>query len=287
MVLTNQRLDKLAACSVDFKARGMMDDSLWTGQIDLPTTIPSAPAADDDEDDDGGAIDDRGILGEVKLSRRASPRVPRELVPLSRWLRIPALPVLISRFLYSQEHPGNVSIHEIPLDECPKYTGNVYLHPSAVATFFSPSDISGIGGMLRERIRSMRKWRKGPERRDCVFVEHDPHLPGFRGMYAAQVFAFIKFKYNHVSFSCAVIKRFSSVGNSPCPDTGMWIVRRPRAEEAYELINIDSIVRAAHLIGIAGTAFIPHQIKYSDSLKVFKTFYVNKFIDYHAYEIAF
>ncbi len=165
-----------------------------------------------------------------------------------------------------------------------EFTGKVYLYSSAVATYFSPSDVSGIGGMLRERIRSMNKWRNDHERRDCVFVEHDADIAGFRGMFAAQVYAFVKFKYNSITYPCALVKFFSTIGDSPCPNTGMWMVRR---DDEYDLVHIDAIVRAAHLIGIAGDSAIPHGLLPSDTIDVFKTFYVNKFIDYHAFELAF
>ena len=54
-----------------------------------------------------------------------------------------------------------------------------------------------------------------------------------------------------------------------------------------DVIHIDTVVCAAHLIGIAGNSTIPYNLHYSDSLTAFKTFYVNKYIDYQAYEIAF
>jgi hypothetical protein len=182
-----------------------------------------------------------------------------------------------------QEHPeGDDSLDPT---KWPQYTKKVYLYPSAVATYHAPSDLSGLGRMFHERIRSIHSWRKGPERRDCVFVEHDPNLPGFCGMYVAQVLAFIKFKYDHITYPCAVVKWFSTIGNSPCADTGMWMVRRDN--DIPDLIHLDTIVRAAHLIGIAGTSTLPYELNFTDSLNAFRTFYVNKYINYHAHEIAF
>ena len=54
MLVTNQRLDKLAAARVDFQARGMLDQRF--GPPDQP---PDPPANNlrDEEDDDGGAVD--------------------------------------------------------------------------------------------------------------------------------------------------------------------------------------------------------------------------------------
>ena len=65
MLLTNQRLDKLAACAVDFRARGM--NSMWAGHIDCPRP---QPVEHNDDDDDGGAVEEREIIGEVKLAQK-------------------------------------------------------------------------------------------------------------------------------------------------------------------------------------------------------------------------
>ncbi|KAM6502974.1 hypothetical protein JOM56_002951 [Amanita muscaria] len=173
MLLTNQRLDKLAACAIDFRARGMLNSSIWAGQVTPPSEQPKATKEEEEEDDDGGPVDNEDIIGEVKLAQRSIPGIPRKLLPLAVHLNIPSLPSMLSRFLYSQENPElDVPLNDIPLEQCPKFTGNVYVYPSAIATYCAPSDLSGVSGMFRERIRSTHSWRSGPERRDCVFVEH-------------------------------------------------------------------------------------------------------------------
>ncbi|KAH7917629.1 hypothetical protein BV22DRAFT_1026041 [Leucogyrophana mollusca] len=53
------------------------------------------------------------------------------------------------------------------------------------------------------------------------------------------------------------------------------------------VIHVDTIYRAAHLIPIYGADFIPDSIKYYHSYDAFRAFYVNKFADHHAFEIAF
>ena len=75
------------------------------------------------------------------------PNIPCDVRKLLRWLGIPELPALISRFLQSTRN------YQLGMDE--EFTGKVYLYSSAVATYFAPSDMSGIGGMLHERIHSM------------------------------------------------------------------------------------------------------------------------------------
>jgi hypothetical protein len=68
MLLTNQRLDKLAAARVDFESRGMLDQRSILQDIgDVP---PSCPPLSLHEDDDE-AVDAPGmtVLGDVKLAR--------------------------------------------------------------------------------------------------------------------------------------------------------------------------------------------------------------------------
>jgi hypothetical protein len=219
------------------------------------------------------------------------PKVPRKIGSLSRHLRICHLSAIVSKFLYMQDNPDDICPPDlIPLEDCPRYTGKVMVYPSAVTTYRAPSDLSGSGSMRYEHIRSVPSWRDGPPRQDCVFIAQDSTLHGFRGLFVGQVEAFIKLKHKRIKYPCAVVSTFSPLGDSPCPDTGMWIVERDldeSGEKSMMVVHVDAIIRGAHLMGVAGDAFIPHDLGYSDSLNAFKTFYVNKYIDYHAHEIAF
>ena len=40
-------------------------------------------------------------------------------------------------------------------------------------------------------------------------------------------------------------------------------------------------------MGVAGHAYLPLEFTFQDSLDSFQAFYVNKYIDHHAHEIAF
>ncbi|KAJ7934851.1 hypothetical protein B0H13DRAFT_1854847 [Mycena leptocephala] len=53
-------------------------------------------------------------------------------------------------------------------------------------------------------------------RYDCVFVEGDPDLPGFRGLLAARVLLFLSFKHLGIIYPCAVVTWFSAIGDEPC-----------------------------------------------------------------------
>ncbi|KAJ7511317.1 hypothetical protein B0H11DRAFT_2387035 [Mycena galericulata] len=291
MLTINDRLDKLAAARVDFVARGMM--TVAPAVPAAAAAAAPAPRENEDEDDDGGATDEREILGEVILAKNPLRRYPRNPVALANHLTLPELVPLIRRFLYAQEHPDrdtDIPLSLVSLDDCPDAPSSVKAFPSAIAKFYAPSDQSGIRGMLRERIRAVRSWRGGAPRYDCVFVEGDPDLPGFRGLLAARVLLFMSFKYRGITYPCALVTWFSAIGDDPCPDVGMWMVEPDldnRGRRVMDIIHIDTILRSAHLIGIYGDSFLPRHFKYSDTLDRFKAFYINKYADHHANEIAF
>ncbi|ETW83142.1 hypothetical protein HETIRDRAFT_417135 [Heterobasidion irregulare TC 32-1] len=115
-------------------------------------------------------------------------------------------------------------------------------------------------------------------RNDCIFTEKDPELDGFRGLHAARVVIFFSFKHQQITYPCALVEWFVPVGDKPCSNTGMWIVE-PQiglgGGRITSVIHVDSILRGAHLID------------FTDTLDAFAAYYVNKFIDHHANEIAF
>ncbi|KAG6808815.1 hypothetical protein H0H92_002793 [Tricholoma furcatifolium] len=289
MLLVNQRLDKLAASRVDFTRRGMLTASLFSNEHDAPR-VPLA--ANDDDDDDGGAVEGRNIWGEVLLARKPFTSIPFDAEGLGAYYAIPSFANLISRFLYEQAHPDlNTPLIDVPLEDCPPPSGRIRVYPSAVATFYAPSNISGVGGMFRERIRAVPSWRGGPARNDCVFVEQDKDLPGFRGLHAARVRMFFELTMeNKRKFPCALVTWFHTIMDEPCPETGMWIVEKDRDSDEnliMSVIHIDTILRGAHLIGRAHSSYVPRTLDPGDSLDAFEQFYINKYIDHHSHEIAF
>ena len=70
----------------------------------------------------------------------------------------------------------------------------------------------------------------------------------------------------------------------------MWVIKRDILDNGKpwtSVIHLDSILRLAHLLPIYGDKQAPRGLKYTDSLDIFKEFYVSKFADNHAFEIAF
>ncbi|KAJ6523207.1 hypothetical protein B0H19DRAFT_1277074 [Mycena capillaripes] len=295
ILLTNQRLDKLAAARVDFTARGMMDGALIPLPLSLiPEVPPIEPENLDDDQIDQGDVPGPTCLGEVKLAKTYVRKVPRDVHQLARHIGQPRLHELIRRFLFDQLHPDAPTPGgRVPISDCPDFSERVFMYNSARAVFYAPSDVCGIGGMHHERIRATKSWYRGPPRYDCVFMEHDPDAPGFRGLHAARVHLLFRFKFRGIDYPCALVHWFSAQGDEPCPETGMWIVkpdfiRGKPGEREMAVVHLDTVLRGAHLIGVAGKEFVPvDNFDYSNSLDAFKAFYVNKYADHHSHEIAF
>ncbi|KAF5343292.1 hypothetical protein D9758_016490 [Tetrapyrgos nigripes] len=295
MLLTNQRLDKLAAYRVDLESRDKLQPPkgyLKRIQDSLPPPLPP----DNGDNEDEGPVDEPFSQGDVKLSKRAAKGVPRTLTDLAVYVSQPSLPVLIRHFLYNQRYldaPLGQRGCDVPINQCPNFLDDhpVYLHNSAQATFFAPSDMSGLGGMRRERLRAVKSWFGGAARYDCVFMEGDTLEDGFSGLLVGRVFMFFRFSFEGRVYPCALIHWFSTIGNGPCDLTGLWMVQPDFDREGnpnLEVIHLDCIYRGAHLIGITGDTHLPATgIAASDSLDAYEAFYVNKYIDYHAHEIAF
>lgn len=296
MLLTNQRNDKLAASTVDFVARGMLD-----GPITLvshpPVTLP--PDTEIDDDDDNSAAPTRiRIPPTVTLAKTHARGYSRSLETISEVFGVPSLPLLFCRFLYGQLYPN---APEMDIDEhlpavFPLLHGTTRVYFSALAQFYAPSDYSGVGGMLRERIRATPSWHGGAPRNDCVFVYRTDHSltlwSGFSSLHAARVVLFFSYKHLSLVYPCALVQWFRPVGNKPCSDTNMWIVERDWDEEAdgeqcMSVIHCSSIYRAAHLIPVFGTESVDRNVSFSNSLDVYNRYYINKFIDHQSHELAF
>ena len=82
------------------------------------------------------------------------------------------------------------------------------------ATFYAPSDISGISGMHSEHIYAINTWRHGNGCYDCMFVNTDPLQPGMCGLDVAHARLFFSFTFEQVKYSCAFIHWFSKIGES-------------------------------------------------------------------------
>ncbi|KAF5371013.1 hypothetical protein D9615_010013 [Tricholomella constricta] len=178
MLLTNQRLDKLAASRVDFVARGMLSPDRSAPPVPIMADVIEG------NDTEVGPTDEY-VTGNVILARTREPatRYPRDIDGLSAAIQQPRFRELVRRFLFDQLNEDmSTSSDTVALDACPVVRGDISVYHSAVATFYAPSDDSGIRGMRRERIRSMPSWRGRGARRDCAFVVKDDSQPGMKGL---------------------------------------------------------------------------------------------------------
>jgi hypothetical protein len=193
---------------------------------------------------------------------------------------------LIWQFIYKQQHSNDVSNPSTP--DLPMFYGKISIYSSAIATFHVPSDISGIGGMRHERIRAVKSWRKGPGRYDTIFVNTDSSKEGMRGLDIARVRLFFSFYHEGVGYRCALVRWFTRVADSPDDCLGMWVVRplADNEERPCPIIHLNTVVRVAHLLPVFGSGNVSKTLSFTDTLDTFETFYINKFVDHHAFEIA-
>ena len=174
-------------------------------------------------------------------------------------LNQPQLLEHVCRFLYDQFHPdAEVCGMDAPLDSCPAVPNNlrIKVYHSATSTYHAPSDLSGIGGMHREIIHATPSWKKGPGRYDCVYIVNDAESEGFAGLLVARLNLFFSFSFEGTIYRCALVQWFSTYGDSPCEDTGLWRVEPDcdaRGRRRSLVIHIDTILRSAHLIGVAAS----------------------------------
>ena len=153
--------------------------------------------------------------------------------------------------------------------------------------FFAPSDLSGVNGMRRERIRALPSWRSGPSRYDTVLVSTNQEINRMRGLDIGRVHLFFSFTHDDVEYPCALIEWYDHIADSPDEDTGMWIVKPVPDNSA--IIHLDSILRCTHLIPVFGQNFVDRSLglTFSDSLDAFLFYYVNKYVDHHMHKIVF
>ncbi|KAF8552429.1 hypothetical protein OG21DRAFT_1477771 [Imleria badia] len=259
MLLINQRLEKLAAARSDFTARGMLNSPILQALQDEP----SGSYEEDIEGAEPIDLDPTAVEARVRLMQTIQRSRARTVHQLGGELSIPNIVTLLATFLFDQQHQDDGDrrhdLLNIPEHNYPYYDGKIKVVNSASASFYAPSDASGIHGMRRE------------------FIQTDP----MSGLEVVHVLAFFSFYFKGIYYPCAAVHWFDRVGDEPDEDTGMWLHQR-----GISIIHIDSIYRAAHLIPVYGKHIIPSHLHPHHSYDSFHLFYVNRFADHHAFEIA-
>ncbi|OBZ65558.1 hypothetical protein A0H81_14415 [Grifola frondosa] len=295
VLLTNQRLDKLAASRVDFKERGMLEGSYPDDKFeDTEDTEQAAPAKQHQDhhraQEEDGTIAGPTVLAYVVMASTSRTRHARTAVALGNEIGQPRLLELIRRFLYEQTNPDSVLTgFDVQLDACPRFNEQISIFYSAAATYYAPSDPSGIGGMHREHLRATPKWWGTAPRFDCALVNRNSNLDGIHGLGVVRIQLFFSFKRRGIFYPCALVQWFKRIADEPDEDTGMYIVRPEshRGTPVLSVIHLDTIVRAAHLIGVYGSRSVPDDLSPHHALDAFQCFYLNKFVDHHAFETIY
>lgn len=187
---------------------------------------------------------------------------------------------------------SNVGSNEGSDDSPPYYDiASLSVFHSAIATFYAPSDLSGVGGMHTEWIRAAPNWRKSYPRYDTVLLEKDPDLPGFRGMHVGRVLLFFSFTYAKTVYPCALVHWFVPVQDVVDEDTGLWMVEPEylmRAEPSTSVIHLETIIRSTHLLPVfSRNETVRDGHHFSNTLDLYQAFYVNKYADHHSFEIIY
>lgn len=215
---------------------------------------------------------------------------PASMEELGECMGFLDLPCLAAEVIYDQLHSEQLLEPGEELGSEYYKTTSIRTFHSAVATYYTPSDLSGVGRMHCECIHVTPSWRSGSTWYDCIFANGNASKSGVEDLLIAHIQKFVSFKHEGVLYSCAIVEWFSIIGSEPDALTGMWIVKpnlSENGEPLYGMLHLESIMRGAHLIGVYGEDPLPSKFHFSDSLDAFCAYYVNKYADHHAHEIAF
>ncbi|KAN0093227.1 hypothetical protein V8E55_004011 [Tylopilus felleus] len=246
---TNQRLLQLTAARTDFEARGMLPASV--SHLGCASTQNEEEDRIDDDPHAGILVEHPGLAhSDVRLGLTPARNRAKTALALSVELSIPSLSQLIGTFLFEQLHSESARTN--PPRHHPPFVGRIKIFHSAIATFVAPSDPSGI----------------------------DDTIEGMQGMDIGRVYCFFSFIHtNGQTFPCALVHWFDRLGEDPDDLTGMWMVTTSYHKDGSKnlsVIHVDSIVWLAHLLPIFG----------GERVSSIVSFYVNRFADHHAFELA-
>ena len=141
--------------------------------------------------------------------------------------------------------------------------------------------------MHHECIRSTPNWHGQGPHHDMVLIETMADCPGMAGMDAAHIMQFISFKYNAVTYPCALVHWYQCQSDFTDSLTGLWIVKLEFVGNGWPhlaVMHLDSISRASHLIPQFRATKLPEGLHFLSALDIFNSYYVNKYADHHIFE---
>ncbi|KAI6041927.1 hypothetical protein EDC04DRAFT_2867018 [Pisolithus marmoratus] len=252
-----------------FESCGMLEVSVISASQGFPRDDPAnhnkvachgvddTANSGDNDNNDSDDNEDNGphVLNYIQLVKTPAHKYPSRLLVLACHIGQADFLPLLHHFLNLQLHNNT---NPDATTSYPDFSNSpVSVFHSAIATFYAPSDLSGLRGMLSEHIQN------------TIFLEKDQDKPGMKGLHVARVFLFFSFTYDSIKYPCALIHWFTMVSDEPAEDTGMWIVEPE--------VDVD----------VYGSDHLPTDIQHMDCLDIFHAYYVNKYIDHHAFKIVF
>jgi hypothetical protein len=118
-----------------------------------------------------------------------------------------------------------------------------------------------------------------------MFVEMDPTLDRMRGMAVGHALLFFSFTFRDRFYPCALV-HWLVPQHEPDEETGLWVVRPEfglDGNRTLDIIHLDSVARAAHLLPVYGSSTLPEDFRFPDALDAFKAYFVNRHIDHHSH----
>lgn len=111
------------------------------------------------------------------------------------------------------------------------------------------------------------------------------------GMLVARVLAFLSFKHDDQTYPAALVEWFRPRNDQLDSVNGMWVLEPICIQQGPErglrelgLVHLDCIVHACHLIPVYRGARLPRLWNRVHTLQAFKSYYLNKYADYHTHE---
>ena len=203
------------------------------------------------------------------------------LLDLAGYVGVPHFEALICTFIWDQLH--------MPLNELLDFDPNVNVYTSAVAVYHTPSDICGIHGMAKECIHATPKWGKF---RSLVTIQPSllliPIFLVWEGLTFPELSLFscsnmvtgLTLAHLYIHSWRSMMSWMSTLGCGKFSQTLMPM-------ETLYMQWFTSIQSFVQPIWLETDGPLPAAITHITALDMFLSFHVNKYIDHHAYEIAF
>ena len=89
---------------------------------------------------------------------------------------------------------------------------------------------------------------------------------------------------------CTLVYWFCHAMDTPSDVTSMYVVKPeylPNGQPTIAVVHLDTLFRVAHLLPVYSKhqALSKHQ-HYEETLDLFSEFYVNRYINYHAFKVV-